>query len=224
MRSRSGTTAFRRGVRDTLALAAPVGVFGFVFGALAVQVGLAGWQAVLASVIVVSGAAQLALVTLLAAGPGAVLIAATGLALRHLPMSATMSHLIEPAPWWRRFHLGWILVDETFALTLHASRRGETDLISYKTGADVTLFSTWLLTTLAGVQVGARLDDAAADLQLVFPLVFMGMAISMLKDRRHTLTTVVAVATSLLAVTFLPPAWQVSTAALAAAAVGSRLR
>ncbi|HUO45411.1 MAG TPA: AzlC family ABC transporter permease [Acidimicrobiia bacterium] len=205
-------------------MAPPIGVFGFVFGALAVQVGLAPWQAVLTSMIVISGAAQLAMVTLVAAGPGAVLIAATGLALRHLPMSATLSHLIGPTSLRNRLQLAWVLVDETFALTLNASRREERDLVSFKSGADLVLYTTWMSTTLAGALLGARIDATTLGLEIVFPLVFLGMALPLIKDRRHLVTAALAVGASLLAVQFLPTAWQVSVAALAAAALGSRVR
>lgn len=217
-------SSFRRGLRDALGLAPPIGVFGFVFGALAVQVGLAPWQAILTSLIVISGAAQLALVTLLAAGPGAVLIAITGLGLRHLPMSATLSHLIGPAPLWRRIQLAWVLVDETFALTLNASRRGEKDLVGFKSGADLVLYTTWLTSTLAGVFLGERLGIDTLGLEIAFPLVFLGMAIPLLKGRRQLITAAVAVVAALLSVSFLDPAWQISVAALTAAAVGSRFR
>lgn len=217
-------SSFRRGLRDTLPLAPPIGVFGFVFGALAIQVGLAPWQAMLTSLIVLSGAAQLAMVTLLAAGPGAVLIATTGLALRHLPMSATLSHFIGPAPLLQRLQLAWVLVDETFALTLNASRRGEPDLVSFKSGADLVLYTTWMTSTLAGALLGGRIEATSLGLEIVFPLVFLGMALPLLKSRRSLVTAVLAVGTSLLALEFLPAAWQVSVAALVAAAVGSRVR
>ena len=217
-------SSFRQGLRDTLPLAPPIGVFGFVFGALAVQVGLAPWQAMLTSLIVISGAAQLAMVTLLAAGPGAVLIATTGLALRHLPMSATLSHFIGPASFRRRLQLAWVLVDETFALTLNASRRGETNLVSFKSGADLVLYTTWITTTLAGAVLGVHIEATTLGLEVVFPLVFLGMAIPLLKDRRHVVTAALAMGASLFAVEYLPAAWQVSVAALVAAALGSRVR
>ncbi len=216
--------SFRRGFRDTLPLVPPLAIFGFVFGALAIEVGLAPWQAMLTSVLVVSGAAQLALVGLLAAGPGAVLIATSGLALRHLPMSATLAHLVEGAPLWRRLHLSWVLVDETFALTLIASRRGEPDLVAFKTAADLTLYSSWIVSTFAGSFLGTKIDVASLGLEVVFPLVFLGMAIPLLKGRRQWVTAVLAVGCGLAAVAFLPPAWQVSVAALVATAIGSRAR
>lgn len=220
----TSTTSFRRGLRDTAPLVPPIGVFGFVFGALAVQVGLAAWQALLASVIILSGAAQLTLVTLLAAGPGAVLIASTGLALRHLPMSATLSHLVDPAPWWRRLHLAWVLVDETFALTLNASRRGEPDLVAFKSAADLLLYSTWIVTTVGGALFGSRVNITTLGLEVTFPLVFLGMALPLLTNRRQWVTAALAVTASLAAVTWLPVAWQVSVAALTAAALGSRVK
>jgi predicted branched-subunit amino acid permease len=201
-----------------------VGIFGFVFGGLAVQVGFSPWLAVAASLLIVSGAAQLALVGLIASGPGAVLIATTGLALRHIPMSATLSELIGPVSRWRRFHLAWILVDETFGLSVHAAGKGEPDLAAYKTGSDLTLYSTWLVSTLAGALLGTQVDPERLGLSIIFPLVFLGLALPLLKSRRQWVTAGLAVGATVAAVVFLPPAWQISSAALAAAVIGSRLR
>ncbi|MGH8927171.1 MAG: AzlC family ABC transporter permease [Acidimicrobiia bacterium] len=199
----------------------PTAVFGMVFGALAVQAGLSPWLTMLSSLIVVSGAAQITLAVLLATGPGPVLLAVTGLAIRHLPMSATLSVLIGDAPFRRRLHLAWVLVDETFGLTVNASRRGETDLVSFKTAADLTLYTTWLLSTAIGVWVGAEVDAAGLGIDVIYPLVFMGLALPLLESKRAWRTATLAVAASLLAIVILPAAWQVTTAAVVAAALGA---
>ena len=101
-----------------------VGAFGVAYGVLGVQAGLAPWLVVLASAVVVSGAAQFSWVSLAASGAGPVLVAASGLALRHIPMSARVSALVGPRRLPVRLALAWVLVDETFGLTVAAARRG----------------------------------------------------------------------------------------------------
>jgi len=124
---------------------------------LAIEAGIAWWVAILASLLVVSGAAQFAWLGLVGAGVIPVLITTTGLALRHVPMSARMASLVGRAPLRARLALAWVLTDETFGLTLSAARRGEQDLVAYKAAVDIQLYSGWLAGTAIGVGVGSRL-------------------------------------------------------------------
>lgn len=206
--------------------AAAIGVafipFGGAFGALAVSAGLSPGLAVTSSIVILSGAAQFALVGLLPQGPLAVVVATAGLALRHVPMSATLSRLVPPLPRWRRLLLAYVLVDETFGLTVEAVRKGEHDPVSYKSGADLVLFTGWLAGTVAGSYLGARLDPTVLD--ALFPLMFLGLAAPLVRGRRAWITAGVAVVVSLAAVPLLPEAWQVTVAALVAALLGSRVR
>lgn len=194
------------------------------FGALAVQAGLSPWLALLSSAIVLSGSAQVAMVGLLSGGPAPVLIATTGLGLRHLPMSATLSDLVGHAPWWRRLHLAGVLVDETFGLTVNASLRGEPDLVAFKTAADLTLYSTWLASTAVGAWLVSGIDPARWGIDVIFPLVFLSLAAAAIRNRRQWITAGLAVISAVATVLWLPPAWQATVAALVAAAIGSRAR
>ena len=53
-------------------------------------------------------------------------------------MSAALSGLIGNAPTLRRVQLAWVLVDETFGLTINAARDPSVDLVSFKSAADLT--------------------------------------------------------------------------------------
>ena len=216
------SSSFRRGLRDTLPLVPPIAVFGAVFGALAVQAGLTPWLTMLTSLIVVSGAAQVAMVGLLATGAAPVLLATTGLALRHLPMSASLSGLIGQAPIHRRIQLAWVLVDETFGLTVNAARDPSVDLVSFKSGADLTLYTTWVASTALGAFLGADVDTSRLGIEVVFPLVFLGLAAPLLRGRRQWITAIAAVVAAVGAVVVLPAEWRVTTAAIVAALIGSR--
>jgi predicted branched-subunit amino acid permease len=200
----------------------PVGVFGVVYGALAVQAGLSPGLTFLSSVIVLSGSAQVAMVGLLTSGAGPVLLATTGLALRHLPMSAALSRLLGKIPLRRRLHLAFVLVDESFGLTVNAAHRGEPDLVAFKTAVDVALATTWLVSTAGGAWLGGEVEPTRLGLEVVFPLVFLGLAVPLLRTRRQWLTAGLAVGATLGAVAFVPPAWQITVAAIVAAALGSR--
>jgi predicted branched-subunit amino acid permease len=153
-----------------------------------------------------------------------VLLATIGLALRHLPMSATLSGLIGEVPLLRRIQLAWVLVDETFGLTVLASRDPEVDLVSFKSAADLTLYTTWLASTAAGAFLGAGFETSRLGMEVVFPLVFLGLAASQLRNPRQWVTAGLSVIAAVAAVAALPPEWRVTAAAIAAAAIGSRIR
>ena len=223
-RSLRNSSSFRRGLRDTFPLVPPLAVFGAVFGALAVQAGLSPWLTMLSSLIVLSGAAQVAMVGLLASGAAPVLLATTGLALRHLPMSAALSGLIGDAPVHRRVQLAWVLVDETFGLTVNASRDPSVDLVSFKSGADLVLYVAWLTSTAVGVFLGADVDTSRLGIEHIFPLVFLGLAAPLLRHRRQWVTAGLAVMAAVAAVLILPSEWRVTAAAVVAAIIGSRVR
>ncbi|HKY48028.1 MAG TPA: AzlC family ABC transporter permease [Acidimicrobiia bacterium] len=216
--------SFRRGLRDTVPLLPPLAVFGAVFGALAVQAGLSPWLTMLSSLIVLSGSAQVAMAGLLASGAAPVLLATTGLALRHLPMSAALSGLIGNAPIHRRVQLAWVLVDETFGLTVNAARDPSVDLVSFKSAADLVLYITWLLSTAVGAFLGADVDTSLLGIEVIFPLVFLGLAAPLLRNRRQWMTAGLAVLTAVAAVLVLPSEWRVTAAAVVAALIGSRIR
>jgi predicted branched-subunit amino acid permease len=212
--------SFRKGLRDTALIFFAVAAFGLAYGVLAVEAGLSPWLVLFSSVVIVSGAAQFAMVGLLAAGPIPVLVAATGLGLRHLPMSATLARLIGPQPLGTRLRLAFILVDETFGLSVRAANAGVEDLVAYKTGADLVLYSGWLLGSGVGAWFGAAIDPEAAGVGVLFGLLFLGLAAPMIHRRRDWIVVAAAIVATLVATLTLPPAWQVTVAATAASLVG----
>ena len=215
--------SLRRGIRDSILIFLAIGAFGVAFGVLAVDAGFSVWLALLASVVIVSGAAQFTMIGLLASGTAPVLLAATGLGLRHLPMSATLARLIGPQPLRTRLRLAFILVDETFGLTVHAAATGVDDLVAYKTGADLTLYSGWVTGTAVGTWFGEAVDPAAVGLGAFFGLMFLGLAAPLVRRRRDWVVALVAVAATLAAVAWLPAAWRLTSAAAVAALIGAFL-
>jgi 4-azaleucine resistance transporter AzlC len=215
--------SFRQGARDSALIIIAVGVFGIAYGVLAVAAGFPTWLAALSSMLIVSGAAQFAMIGLLPAGPVPVLLAATGLGLRHIPMSASLAGLIGPQPLGTRLRLAFVLVDETFGLTVRAANAGVTDLVAYKTAADAMLYSAFVLGTIIGALFGAAIDPEAMGIDVLFALLFLGLAAPMVNGRRDWLMAAAAVLASIVAAAFLPPAWQITSAAVAAAAVGMAL-
>ncbi|MDP9494940.1 MAG: AzlC family ABC transporter permease [Actinomycetota bacterium] len=212
--------SFRRGFRDSALIAVAVAVFGLAYGVVALDAGLTPELTLLSSVVTMSGAAQFAMVGLLAAGAIPVLIAATGLGLRHLPMSARMAEMIGPQSLRTRLRLAFVLVDESFGLTLRAAVRGVEDLVAYKSGADLALYAGWLVGTAGGVWFGSSIDPEAAGIGVLFGLLFLGLAAPMVHTRRDWVVVAASVVATVVATETLPVAWQVTVAATAAALIG----
>jgi predicted branched-subunit amino acid permease len=137
-------------------------------------------------------------------------------------MSARVASLIGSRPRWIRFALAWVLVDETFGLTVAAARRGELDLVAYKAAVDLLLFSGWVAGTAVGVAVGGRFDPAAWGADVFFAVLFVGLAAPLVRGRWDLMVVALAVGATF-AATVLPPAWRITAAAAAAAAVGAVL-
>ena len=215
-----GNPSFSEGVRDSALIILAVAGFGVAYGVLAVRAGFPPWLAVFSSVIIVSGAAQFAMIGLLASGPVAVLLAATGLGLRHIPMSASLSKMIGARPLGTRLRLAFILVDETFGLTVRAADAGVDDLVAYKSAADLMLYSGWVVGTTIGAWFGGSIDPEAVGIGVLFPLLFLGLAAPMIKTRKDLLVAGAAVVASVLATLILPTAWQITAAAVVASLAG----
>ena len=213
--------SFRRGLRDSALIFLAVGGFGLAYGVLAVEAGFPVWLAIASSLIILSGAAQFAMVGLLTAGPAAVIVAATGLGLRHIPMSASLAKLIGPQSLWTRIRLSYVLVDETFGLTVRAAATGDVDdIVAYKSAADMFLVTAWALGTAVGAVFGTAVDPEAVGIGVLFGLLFLGLAAPMVSTRRDLVVVGVTVVATLVAVLVLPEAWQITSAAVVAAAIG----
>jgi 4-azaleucine resistance transporter AzlC len=215
-----GNPSFRQGIRDSVLIILAVAGFGVAYGVLAVRAGFPPWLAVFSSVIIVSGAAQFAMIGLLSSGSVAVLLAATGLGLRHIPMSASLSNMIGARPLGTRLRLAFVLVDETFGLTVRAADAGVEDLVAYKSAADLMLYSGWVVGTTIGAWFGGSIDPDAVGIGVLFPLLFLGLAAPMIKGRKELLVAGAAVVASVVATAVLPTAWQITIAAVMASLVG----
>jgi len=212
--------SFRKGLRDSVLIFFAVGSFGLAYGVLAIEIGFPIWLAVLSSFVILSGAAQFAMVGLISAGAFPVILAATGLGLRHLPMSATLARLIGDQPVGVRVRLAYVLVDETFGLTLRAASANDVDdIVAYKSAADMTLLAGWVIGTGIGAWFGGTIDPGQVGIGVLFGLLFLGLAIPMVTTRRDWLVVAITVVATIGAVLVLPVAWQITSAAVVASLV-----
>ena len=158
--------SFRQGARDSALIILAVGVFGVAYGVLAVAAGFPIWLAILSSLLIVSGAAQFAMIGLLPAGPIPVLVAVTGLGLRHVPMSAALDFkLIEVA---RYFTINAPLGRSPFLVAMNQARYDKLapdlrKLIDETTGLSLSLKGAQTYDT----QNTAAIEAAKKDRELI---------------------------------------------------------
>lgn len=186
MRAHFSRTAFLEGVRDMLPMLMGIVPFGVVCGVGALSAGVSPLATLAMSLIIFSGAAQIAATQLIADGaPFAVIVlTCLVLSLRFLMYSAAMAPHLRPLDSRWRNLLAFLLTDQAFAATIQRFRESE-DLranASYFLGAGVLLWVTWGLATVAGVLLGTVIP-ASWQLEFVVPLCFIAILAPLLRDR-----------------------------------------
>jgi 4-azaleucine resistance transporter AzlC len=206
MRAHFSRPAFFEGVRHMVPMLMGIVPFGLVCGVSALGAGLSPLAALAMSMIIFSGAAQIAATQMIADGaPFAVIVlTCLVLSLRFLMYSAAMApHLRSLDPRWRNL-LAFLLTDQAFAATIQRFRESG-DLranASYFLGSGLLLWVTWGASTLLGVLLGSVIPSAW-QLEFVVPLCFIAILAPLLRDR-VTLAVFVVAAIAVVALDALP--------------------
>ena len=158
--------------------------FGLVVGAAMVSSGLSVPQALGMSVLVYGGAAQLAVVDLLAKDTPFLVVAVTGLVvnLRFAMLSASIAAYFERLPSAWRWLVGSLLVDVLYARSVTAFESDrEVDRRWYYLGAGVVTWVGWQAATVVGVFLGRGIPEGVP-FGFVVPLIFIGLLVPALDD------------------------------------------
>ncbi|MBI1894116.1 MAG: AzlC family ABC transporter permease [Candidatus Rokubacteria bacterium] len=217
---------FVAGFREALPVAVGVVVYGAVWGALAVQVGLPLGAVVLMCLVVSAGASQFVAVPMIAAGSASWTIAATTFLvnLRHALMAASLAPRLRHVPMrWLAF-LAHGINDESFALTT-ARYVGRPISAAYFVGSVAAVYGGWYLGAVTGAISGTRLPNPYRfGLDFTFPAVFLALVVPQLRDRWGWSIAGVAAPLALLGAWLLPGKWYIILAALGASALGAAMR
>ena len=218
-RSRS---EFLLGIRDELPILSGVLPFGMIYGVSAISVGIPASIAQAMSYIVFAGSAQFVITQLIAAGTPSpvVILTAFIVNIRHILYSASI------APYTRKLHplwkllLAYLLTDEAYAVTIsHYQKTGDDEQKHwYFLGAGLALWTTWQLSTAAGIFLGGQIP-AGWSLDFAATLTFIALVVPALKDRASTAAALTAALAALLA-NALPMKLGIAIAALTGIAVG----
>ena len=190
-------------LRDSLAVAIPVGTYGAAFGAASVAAGFSILQTCLLSLLLFSGASQFAVVGVMGAGGSALSAIATGslLGFRNGLYGLKMAPILKLRGL-KKILAAQLTIDESTGVAIGQESRGvEASRYGFwATGIGVYVF--WNLFTLLGA-IGAQAigDPSAWGLDAAVPAAFLGLVWPRLID---TKTRFVAIAAALLAVALTP--------------------
>ena len=190
-------------LRDSLAVAIPVGTYGAAFGAASVAAGFSILQTCLLSLLLFSGASQFAVVGVMGAGGSALSAIATGslLGFRNGLYGLKMAPILKLRGF-KKIVAAQLTIDESTGVAIGQEPRGvEASRYGFwATGIGVYLF--WNFFTFLGA-IGAQAigNPAAWGFDAAVPAAFLGLVWPRLIDNK---TRFVAISAALLAITLTP--------------------
>ena len=190
-------------LRDSLAVAIPVGTYGAAFGAASIAAGFSILQTCLLSLLLFSGASQFAVVGVMGAGGSAISAIATGslLGFRNGLYGLKMAPILKLRGI-KKVIAAQLTIDESTGVAIGQEPRGEeaSRYGFWATGIGVYVF--WNLFTLFGA-IGAQAigNPSAWGLDAAVPAAFLGLVWPRLIDNKSRL---VALTAALLALALTP--------------------
>jgi predicted branched-subunit amino acid permease len=195
--------AFHSGRRAILQSLPGAAAWGLVSGVAMVKGGLAVPWALLMSLTVYAGSAQLAALPLIATGMPLWVIVATGLItnLRFVIYSAALRPYFQDQPSRKRALLGFFMTDFTFALFMRAAQEGwlpERNRDAWFAGVCSSNWITWQLSATTGI-VAASYVPTQWGLEFTGTLALVALVAPALRARPPLIGAVVAGVVALLA-------------------------
>lgn len=194
------------GAREMSGIAVGLTAWAFMTGVAMVKSGLTISQAVLMSLLVFAGSAQLAVIPLIAAGAPlwVVWAAATCVNLRFVVFSLHLRDYLMFLPRARRMYLGYFMGDVTYVLfTRRFTRPGETEQqrraqLAYLWGGNCLNWASWQTMSMLGIFLGATLPERWG-LEFSGTLALLAVTCSLVTTRLRAFAAVLAGAAAIVA-------------------------
>jgi branched chain amino acid efflux pump len=168
--------------------------FGLVTGAATVAVGIPAAGAILMSILVFAGTAQLAAVDLIGKSAPFLVVVGTALVvnLRFLMYSASLATHFSRLPSFWRSGLAYLLSDQAYLVSVARFADGlpEREQPWYYLGAALTLWTTWQIAFALGALLGTQVPPSWS-LDFAVPLTLLALLPAALRDRTAVVTGVV---------------------------------
>jgi 4-azaleucine resistance transporter AzlC len=218
-------STFIAGFVATIPLWLAVAPFAALYAVTARAAGLSAAQTLAMSLFVFAGAAQFTAAGLFAVGTAPITIVITTLIInaRHALLAASLAPFVRRARPAAKALLAVQLTDESYAVGMRAWLDGRGSL-GYQFGSNISLYTIWQCSTVAGMLLSAQIPDPAAyGLDLIFPLTFIGLLIPLLRDRVSMSVAALAGALAFGGALVLPGRWYILIAGIAASGVGAMM-
>ncbi|QJY38015.1 AzlC family ABC transporter permease (plasmid) [Vibrio europaeus] len=186
---------FKRGCLDATPQLISLLPFAILTGVSAIQAGMTPWTAQLSSVLLMSGASQIAAASLMTTGATPLVVIFTHIAInfRYAIYSAGLAQLkldVTPA---KKVAAAQVLIDQTYALTFLRSQEHmmtPRERTYYYFGTALPMWLTWQCGTAIGILGGSNVPDYW-ELDFAITLCFISLLVPMVKS--HTVVVVTGV-------------------------------
>jgi 4-azaleucine resistance transporter AzlC len=158
-----------------------VAPFGVAYAVIARGAGLSLLETQALSVLVFAGSAQVSAVGLFARGAGGLEIVLTTFLLnvRHVLYGMSLGRRV-PLTRRERIVAAYFLTDEAYGVSVARDAR----TFPFVLGAELSLFVTWNVATLAGALIGGGISDPdRLGIDFVFPVAFLALLVPLLRRR-----------------------------------------
>lgn len=183
--------ARRLAIADSVPLFLPAIPFGFVLGLAISESPIPDGVGLLSSLVIMAGAAQLALVTLIGtASIWAAMAAALVINARHLMYSAAMAPTFKAQPRWFRWVAPALLIDQVFALSTQHVDDDPAFFRRYYSVTALFFYGGWQMVTVLGFVFGSFVPDSW-QLGYAPAVMFTGLVVFGLSNRPGVVAAVV---------------------------------
>ncbi|MGR3660003.1 MAG: AzlC family ABC transporter permease [Paracoccaceae bacterium] len=227
MTSTATKSIFWRGIRDGLPFILGAAPFGLVLGILMTEAGLNIVEVMSMSVLVIAGAAQFAALAQMQDSAPVLLVVAAALTvnLRLAMYSASIAPHLKGAPLWQRAIAAYVLVDNTYAVSIAEFDSNPTltmpQKMAYYFGCAIPVWIVWYIATFLGAYLGQSIPPEFA-LDFAVPIAFLAIVAPMLKTAAHVGAALTSIVLALM-LSFLPYSSGLFIAAGVAMFVGAEI-
>lgn len=195
--------------------------FGLAYAVLAREAGLSVLETQALSALVFAGSAQVSAVGLFGRGAAGLEIVLTTFLLnvRHVLYGLSLGRTVT-LDRRRRTVAAYFLTDEAFGVVAAGRERS----FGFLLGAELSLFVTWNLATLAGALLGGAIPDPERiGVDVVFPLAFLALLVPLVRTRPELVVAATAGAAAWLTARWLPGGIPVLVAGVGGSLLGAWL-